>query len=804
MEKPALIIHGHFYQPPREEPSTLEIDYQSSAYPYNNWNERINRECYAANAASRVLDSAGRIIDIINNYEYISFNFGPTLLQWIKKYDYNTYKRIIEADIKSRERNNGHGNAIAQVYNHIILPLACDKDIITQIEWGLKAFEMDFGRKSEGIWLSETAINDRVAEFLIEYGIKFVILSPFQAEEVFYKDKNQWVNVSDGSIDYSRPYILEESNGNLHVFFYYPDLASKVSFEHLLRNVNFLRGEILKYKDRKLIHYATDGEIYGHHEPFGDMCLSRLIYENRQKKDFEFTNYANYLEKNPPQDIVRLKKGNDGLGTSWSCAHGVDRWRKDCGCSTGGKEGWNQKWRTFLRDACDFLRDRLFEKSAQFLPEYIHDFWRARNDYINIFYKIDYHEREKEVKEFLKKHLKKQVSKETEIKIMKFFEALYYEMLMYTSCGWFFADISGIEPVQNMKYAYQLILMMKEIFEERIIDEFKSILGKAKSNIEEYEDGKWIFENFVEKNYLSQEKIIFEFIIKNQKDKNSILTYYYKNKILEQKYIEKNNYEASIYIIQSKNTLLEEEKKYICLLLNEKNKIFVFIKKYIDEYFIKYLEKILKNSKGNVISELKDFLGNYFTLKDISINTRKEFLKRIFDDRMKKLHTYIQFSRQEIDSYLDIIDLYGELKVAIPEFDRIAVREMLNSFVIKELENIENENYDFSLFIKAINVAKKANLKLDYTDILPLIKDFVDKNMIPAIIETDKNALKKLNRIIEITNISGIEFEKYEIQNLIFEKIKTLTKESLKKEEIKLLIEIAKKFNIAIEEIEIR
>ena len=402
MEKLHLIIHGHFYQPPREEPATLEIENQPSAYPFDNWNERINRECYAANAASRVLDGAGRIIDIINNYESISFNFGPTLLQWIKKYDPQTYKRIIEADVKSRKQNNGHGNAIAQVYNHIILPLACDKDIITQIEWGLKSFEMDFGRKSEGIWLSETAINDKVAEYLISYGIKFVILSPFQAEEVYYKDKNEWVNVSDGSIDYSKPYILEESNGKLAVFFYYPDLASKVSFEHLLRNVDFLRGEILKYKDKKLVHYATDGEIYGHHEPFGDMCLARLIYDNRKKEEFIFTNYANYLEKFPPVDIVKLKKGNDGLGTSWSCSHGVDRWRKDCGCSTGGKEGWNQKWRVYLRDAFDFLRDKLFEKARSFLPEYINDFWKARNDYITVFYNTDYAEREKKTKEFLK------------------------------------------------------------------------------------------------------------------------------------------------------------------------------------------------------------------------------------------------------------------------------------------------------------------------------------------------------------------------------------------------------------------
>ncbi len=800
MEKLHLIIHGHFYQPPREEPATLEIENQPSAYPFDNWNERINRECYAANAASRVLDGAGRIIDIINNYESISFNFGPTLLQWIKKYDPQTYKRIIEADVKSRKQNNGHGNAIAQVYNHIILPLACDKDIITQIEWGLKSFEMDFGRKSEGIWLSETAINDKVAEYLISYGIKFVILSPFQAEEVYYKDKNEWVNVSDGSIDYSKPYILEESNGKLAVFFYYPDLASKVSFEHLLRNVDFLRGEILKYKDKKLVHYATDGEIYGHHEPFGDMCLARLIYDNRKKEEFIFTNYANYLEKFPPVDIVKLKKGNDGLGTSWSCSHGVDRWRKDCGCSTGGKEGWNQKWRVYLRDAFDFLRDKLFEKARSFLPEYINDFWKARNDYITVFYNTDYAEREKKTKEFLKKHLKKSVSKETEILILKYFEALYYEMLMYTSCGWFFADISGIEPVQDLKYAHQVILLMKGIFDDKISEEFKSILSKAKSNIEEYDNGKIIFENFVEKPYFSIEKMAFEYILKNGNKKEE-LYYFYRNKIIDQKTISKNNYEVTLNLLETKNTFTEELKKLICILLKIDNKYYGFVKKYIDDYFLKYIEKIIKNSKKDIMLELKEFLGEYLTLKDINPRSRKEILKRIFKEKMQKLHKFIQFPNNEINSYLDVIDLYGELNIPIPEFDRIAVRELLNNFVLRELQNIDTEDYDFSIFIKAITVAKKANLKLDYTDILPVIRNFVISNMSSAILDLNIVAIKKLIKIIDITNISGIEFEKYEVQNLIFDKIKNIDKKLINKEEVKLLLELARKFNIGVEEI---
>ncbi len=358
------------------------------------------------------------------------------------------------------------------------------------------------------------------------------------------------------------------------------------------------------------------------------MCLARLVYENRKRDEFIFTNYANYLELFPPVDIVKLKKGNDGLGTSWSCAHGVDRWRKDCGCATGGKEGWNQRWRTSLRDAFDYLRNRLFEKAREFLSDYLHDLWKARNDYITVFYNIDYLEREKRTKEFLKKHLKKTVSKDVEILILKYLEALYYEMLMYTSCGWFFAEISGLEPIQNLRYAHQVILYMKGIFDDSVITEFKSILSKAKSNIEEYENGRKIFEDFVEKPYFSPEKMVFEFILKNGNNKKDEFYYFYKNRIIEQKTITKNDYEVSLYLLETKNINTEEIKKLVCLFLKIENKYYGFVKKYIDEYFFKYLEKIIKNSKKNILIDIKEFLGEYFTLKDIQPHSKREFLRK--------------------------------------------------------------------------------------------------------------------------------------------------------------------------------
>lgn len=811
MEKIYLIIHGHFYQPPREDPWTLSIDFQPSAFPYHDWNQRINRECYAANSASRVLDDTGRIIDIINNYEYISFNFGPTLLSWIKKNDMSTFEKIIEADKKSMEKNNGHGNAIAQVYNHIILPLAKEKDIITEIEWGLRAFEIDFGRKAEGIWLPETAINERVAEILIDYNIKFVILSPYQAEEVYYADRGEWINVSDGSIDPSRPYILEQRNGKLNIFFYYKEIATKVSFQHLLRNVEFLRSELLKYKQSlgssRLIHYATDGEIYGHHEPFGDMCLARLIYENRMRDEFVFTNYANYLEIFPPRDLVRLKKGNEGLGTSWSCVHGVDRWRKDCGCTEGSQPGWNQKWRTPLREAFDFIRDKLFEKATEILTPLITDIWKLRNEYINYIYNTSEKERKSKGERLLSNYLRKSISDEEKVTVMKFLQALHMELLMYTSCGWFFADISGIETIQNMKYAFYLLNLMEGFFSFDVKERFLEILDKAKSNIENFGNGRQIFENFVVKKFLSLKQILLEYIllkIFNFKTKNGFeYHYYYHIEVLDEKEEFRNNIQVKSYVCELEDTIIGSKEKYLLILINYQHRFYAFIKKYKDEYFLSYIHRLIKKIKPeNIIFELKEWLGDFFTLMDISYDIREKIINLMFEEKMRNLHKYIEISKNEFLNYLGIIELYGELDIRIPEKDRIIIREILNNIVLNELEKIEKIE-DFSTIIKIFQIAKKAKLKLDYNDILPVIRNYILKIMDDAILKFNRQTLMKLEKVIDFTNMAGLEFEKYEIQNLLFSQVKKIKSntEKFDRETVRIFFEIARKFNIGVDEI---
>ena len=322
-----LTIHGHFYQPPRENPYLEKIETQESAFPYHDWNTRINDECYRPNTCSRILTGEGRIQDIVNNYEYMSFNFGPTLLNWLAQNDQETYHKIIEADRLSCARNNGHGNAIAQVYSHIIMPLASYRDKVTQIRWGIDDFRRHFGREPEGMWLAETAINQETVHALIENGIKFTVLSPFQAEKTRLFFSNTWQNVEDGSIDPSQPYRIflnDDPTRHLDVFFYDAPISTAVSFEHLLRDANeFAKRLSLAAMPKEgrptLIHIATDGESYGHHEPFGDMCLAYFFKRLAEEYHFRLINYGYFLELYSPVSEVVLKRGLSGEGTAWSC-----------------------------------------------------------------------------------------------------------------------------------------------------------------------------------------------------------------------------------------------------------------------------------------------------------------------------------------------------------------------------------------------------------------------------------------------------------------------------------------------------
>lgn len=524
-----LCIHGHFYQPPRENPWIGEIEAQESAFPHHDWNERISRECYAPNGASRLLDGWGRIRGLVNNYRHLSFNFGPTLLDWIEKHDRETLERILEADRLSRADQRGHGNAIAQVYNHAIMPLGTRRDRQTQIGWGLRDFKSRFGRDAEGIWLAETAINMDTVVDLIESDVKFTVLAPTQAERVRHMDSDLWNDVSDQSIDPRRPYRIYPLDvhgepicgGHLDVFFYDGPISSAVGFEHLLRDAQgfFQRLKGAWTPDSHtptLVNIATDGESYGHHEPFGDMALAYLFETLCPREGVIPTNYGHFLELCPPVEEVRLKNSH-GEGTAWSCAHGTGRWQRDCGCSTGGGPDWNQAWRGPLRKAMELARDAAESTWDALAPDLLNDPWDARQEWVAT--RTGALTREA----WLSRHLRPELDDQGRSRALVLLELVRMGQFSLTSCGWFFDDLGGLEPVQNMRYARRVCelveLLGRPSPERRILSQ----LEEAVSNVEA-RTGRWIWENWVRPrwnaNHLVAAHALFERLIETPLDED--------------------------------------------------------------------------------------------------------------------------------------------------------------------------------------------------------------------------------------------------------------------------------------------
>jgi len=493
---PALIIHGHFYQPPRENPWTGILEAQPGAAPFHDWNERVHCECYGPNSAVRIVDSATGKERVVNNYANLSFNFGPTLLSWLEQNHHETYDRILEADRLSAAEHGGHGNAIAQAYGHPILPLCNERDLLTQIRWGLADFRRRFRREPEALWLPETAVNDRVMSALIEEGLRFVILAPHQAARVRASGAAKWRAVDEQTIDTSLAYrysLRDGSDRSISVFFYDGPTARAIAFEGLLKSSRELIDRFASLGERDLINVATDGETYGHHFKFGDICLAHALEIEAPARGFRVTNYGEYLDEQRAVFEVEINQGPQGEGTAWSCVHGVGRWLRDCGCHTGGAPGWNQSWRTPLRQALDFLRD---ENAAHFEAargSLFLDPWQARDDSIALILDPN------QVREqFLSDHAGRALAMDELWRALAYLELQRMLLLMYTSCGWFFNDFSGIETIQILKYAGRAIDLMLQLRLPPARERFLEILAEAKSNRLEIGNGADIYRQFVE------------------------------------------------------------------------------------------------------------------------------------------------------------------------------------------------------------------------------------------------------------------------------------------------------------------
>ena len=480
-----ICIHAHFYQPPRENPWLEEVEPEPSASPHHDWNERITAECYAPNGAARIVDSEGGIESIRNNYASISFNFGPTLLGWMESKAPASYSAILEADAESMERFDGHGSALAQPYNHMIMPLATARDRRTQVAWGVADFQRRFGRDPEGMWLPETAVDLETLEVLAENGIQFTVLAPHQAARVRLPG-GEWHDVGSDGPDTTVSYRqILPSGREIALFFYDGPTSRAVAFEKLLDDGETLAERLTDIARSRgeggasLVHIATDGETYGHHHAHGDMALAVALGQIEREPGVRLSNYALFLAEHPPEREVEIRED-----TAWSCAHGLERWRSDCGCSTGGEADWNQEWRAPLRDSLETLSGDLARVFEQKSRDVLTDPWRARDAYIDAVLGSD-----AERMGYLDTWCTGEGAEER-VLALRLLEMQRCAMLMFTSCGWFFNDLAGIETRQILRYAARALDLAESVGVGGVREPFLEALSEARGNGPQARDGR--------------------------------------------------------------------------------------------------------------------------------------------------------------------------------------------------------------------------------------------------------------------------------------------------------------------------
>ncbi len=764
-----LCIHGHFYQPPRENPWLESVEFQESAYPYHDWNERVTAESYRPNSASRILDAQGRIVKIVNNYTRMSFNFGPTLLAWMEEEAPVTYQRVLDADRKSQEIFSGHGSAIAQAYNHMIMPHANLRDKVTQVRWGIADFVHRFRREPEGMWLPETGVDVETLEVLADHGILFTILEPSQAGRMRRIGDADWIDVSGGKIDPTRVYRANLPSGkSIALFFYDGPISRAVAFENLLE-----RGE--KLADRltgafngerewdQLVHIATDGETYGHHHRFGDMALAYALEYIDRNPDLKVTIYGEYLETHPPEYEVEIVER-----TSWSCAHGIERWASDCGCSTGGEAGWTQKWRGPLRAALDWLRDTvapLYEKAAS---ELLHDPWQARDDYVQLV--LD--RSDSTVEQFFEKHAVKSLNEHQIVHALELLELQRYAMLMYTSCGWFFNELSGIETVQIIQYAGRVVQLAEKRFRRSIRRGFLERLAKAKSNIPEMGDGRQIFERQVQPTMIDLPRVAAHYAVASLfqpfEEENSI--YCYRVRRLD--YGENDAGRSRVAIgqaeVTSEITRESAELTFGVLYLGDLN-LTGGVRPFQGDDAYETLREELTEPFGQsdfsaVIRLLDRKLGSLtFSIQSLFRDEQRRVLNLIWK---QTLYEAEGIYRQLYDRYVPLMRFQAELGIPLPAVLRQAAEFAVNMHLLGEIEKEEPDGWRIRMLLRDLEIG---DLKVDQETLSRPLQRRVDE-MVIELGEAPESPflLQKTNRMLELIDELPFDPDLWQIQNVVY------------------------------------
>ena len=822
-----VCVHGHFYQPPRENPWLETVEVQDSATPFHDWNERITAECYATNGASRIQDKQNRIVRILNNYSRMSFNFGPTLLSWLNDFAHRTYRMIQDADKASAQRYSGHGSALAQVYNHIIMPLASDRDARTQIRWGIADFESRFGRKPEGMWLAETAVSRRILDIMAQEGIKFTVLAPHQCahvrklaakspgentaaapllndeagwdEEAWAKTgpvvsaasessppgpttlsatsatghetaqetnsftsgqsgvpastqavtpiEEPWTETPNATVDTTHPYVVPLDEGrSIAVFFYDGPSSRAIAFEGLLNSgENFGRRLIASLPaapaEPQLAHVATDGESYGHHHRHGEMALSYAMHWIEEQGLAIPTNYGEFLALFPPSWEAEVVDDS-----SWSCSHGVERWRSNCGCN-GGKPGWNQEWRGPLRESLDFLRDstaRLAEQAADGLLE---DLWAARDAYIQVV--LDRSAREK----FLAAHQTRELLEEERVRVFELMEMERHTQLMYTSCGWFFDEISGIETVQIIAYAGRVLQLAAKLFGEAgaaLEPRFLEILGRAQSNVPGLGSGADVYRKYVTGMSVDLEHVGAHYAISSMFQTNPDIGEIFCYTVERQSYELLTSGRGRVALGRaSLRSRITEEREEVCfavLHLGDQN-LSAAVRRYHpddEEAWNGFLEAARTDVRRANLPELvreidRYFGGTLYSLTSLFADEQRRILKSILDTTLNDVESSLVRIYEE---HATLLDFLGETDVAAPPALALTASFAINASLRKALEA---EVYDTAEVARLLRRADIDHISLD----TGLLSYTADRRM--------RKAMKRLEEVVEQGNIATLQ-----------------------------------------------
>jgi len=770
-----VCIHGHFYQPPRENPWLEAIEVQDSAYPYRDWNERITSECYSPNTAARILDQDSRVASIINNYSKISFNFGPTLLSWMEENVPDVYQDILKADIESQKNFSGHGSAIAQVYNHIIMPLANSRDKRTSVIWGIEDFRFRFKRDPEGMWLAETAVDIESLDLMAEYGIKFTILAPHQAKKIRKIGEKNWNDVEGAKVDPKRAYLCSLPSGRkINLFFYDGPISQEIAFGDLLirgENLgNRLVGAFTEDQYPQLSHIATDGETYGHHHHHGDMGLAYCIHYIEKNNLAKFTIYGEFLEKYPPEFEAEIIEN-----TSWSCVHGVERWRSSCGCNSG-RQGWNQEWRKPLREALDWLRDALMPIYEKGLVTDLSkqekssiDMWKVRDNYIKVI--LD--RNESNINQFIKENGIDGLTSEEKVKLMKLLELQRHALLMYTSCGWFFDEITGIETVQVILYAARAIQLAKELNMPGYEHRFLELLEKAPSNIPEIKNAANAYNMYVKPSVIDLYRVAAHYAASSLFEDYDKVAKIYSYEVKKEFYetIEAGRQKAVLGKVVLKSRITQEERPvtFAFIHLGDHNINGGVREPLGQKEFEKMLNEIKAAFQTINVAEIITLINRHFPQNNYSIwhlfrDERRKVFNRIMKNTLMETEFYF---RQIYEDHYPIINAMIVTQTPLPSPVMTAVEFIINSDIKKIL--MDNGKIDMEHLIHLAEEANKLSVNLDKKSIgysgskrINILMKKLGDNPI------DLELMKEIVSSLQAVTSLGLDLDIWKAQNILF------------------------------------